>query len=90
MVWDGELPASTWNRIARSDGHTEVLRELKARAKWYEGRAGAQLPRFDTVRVRGTRSQAAVRRVCFESPGEPICTWRRPRLRRPLTAARGR
>ncbi len=44
----------------------ESIRELTTRAKWYEGRAGAQLPRFDTVRSCGTAVINIACRVCAE------------------------
>ncbi|MDB4884487.1 MAG: hypothetical protein JWL95_3253 [Gemmatimonadetes bacterium] len=72
LLHDGVLPSAVWSRIAVGDGHAEVLRELKARARWYEGRAGAQLPRFDTVRACCTRTIHVSCKLCAESLCEPI------------------
>lgn len=44
----------------------ESVRELESRVKWYEGRAGAQLPRFETVRACGTAILTIACRVCAE------------------------
>lgn len=44
----------------------ESVRELSSRVKWYEGRAGAQVPRFDTVRACGTAVINIACRVCAE------------------------
>ncbi len=56
------------------DARAEEAREL-ARAKWYEGRAGAQMTRFDTIRGCGERSLSVACKGCSEALCEPVpCT----------------
>lgn len=44
----------------------QTMVDLEARAKWYEGRAGAQVPRFETVRACGSSMLHIACRVCRE------------------------
>lgn len=50
----------------------EEERDARASARWYEGRAGAQLPRFDTIRACGTRILHVDCRPCGQELCEPI------------------
>lgn len=66
-----------WVSVGESDfsALTKQARELESRAKWHERRAGAQLPRFDTVRACGSASLHIACKVCAEGLCEPVpCT----------------
>lgn len=68
---------ASWVSVGVSDfgALTKQARELEARATWHERRAGAQQPRFDTVRACGSRSIVISCKGCAEALCEPVpCT----------------
>ncbi len=57
------------------DALTKQTRELEARAKWHERRAGAQRPRFETVRACGSATLHVTCKSCSETLCAPVpCT----------------
>jgi len=50
----------------------EQERDAMASARWYEGRAGAQIPRFDTIRACGSRVLHVGCRPCGQELCAPI------------------
>ncbi len=58
--------------VSDFDALTKQTRELESRAKWHEQRAGAQLPRFATIRACRTKTLHVSCRACDTSLCEPV------------------